>query len=308
MSQRTKAIYIMGAGRSGSTIFDLLLGSGATTVSCGELCHLHTAGWLKNEFCACGTPVGECAFWLEVRALLKADAKCLDANEFIECQKRLERTRSLLKPKALRQNSEFESYLHTLSSLYNAISTASGKPVIIDSSKKHVRALYGSMLKDVDFYVIHLVRDSRGVAWSKAKSLKKDMAAGVQSDQNPKPVTDTAQQWLIANILSSLVARRTGKRCIRIRYEDFVSDPVATLKQVESFAEVDLADSIECATGKRAVAASHAVAGNRLRMKKDLSLKPDMEWTEKLDANQERAVWRRTSWLLKRYGYQRTPG
>src|SRR3712207_8630396 len=50
-------------------------------------------------------------------------------------------------------------------------SAVSGKPVIVDSSKSPARALALGMVPGIDLYVVHLVRDGRGVATSLRKTL-----------------------------------------------------------------------------------------------------------------------------------------
>src|SRR5437773_1697066 len=49
-----RVIYIMGAGRSGSTLLDTILASHPEVVGVGELVNLHSAGWTAKEICACG--------------------------------------------------------------------------------------------------------------------------------------------------------------------------------------------------------------------------------------------------------------
>ena len=69
-----RIIYIVGAGRSGSTVLDTVLGNHPDAVSVGELSNLHRSGWVNNEFCACGEPADGCGFWNEVRsAWMKAN-------------------------------------------------------------------------------------------------------------------------------------------------------------------------------------------------------------------------------------------
>ena len=67
MSEAVRVIYIMGAGRSGSTLLDTVLANHPDVVGVGELVNLHSAGWTSNEVCACGKLGTECDFWTRVR-------------------------------------------------------------------------------------------------------------------------------------------------------------------------------------------------------------------------------------------------
>ncbi len=53
-------IYILGNSHSGSTLLGFLLSAHPDVVNLGEL---KGRTWLKERFCSCGHPVGECAFY-----------------------------------------------------------------------------------------------------------------------------------------------------------------------------------------------------------------------------------------------------
>jgi len=61
MQARPKILYIVGAGRSGSTILDIALGNSPEICSSGELVRLPERGWLDDQYCACGERVKRCA-------------------------------------------------------------------------------------------------------------------------------------------------------------------------------------------------------------------------------------------------------
>ena len=68
MQARPKILYIVGAGRSGSTILDIALGNSPEICSSGELVRLPERGWLDDQYCACGERVNRCAFWRDVKS------------------------------------------------------------------------------------------------------------------------------------------------------------------------------------------------------------------------------------------------
>ena len=62
-----KITYILGAGRSGSTVLERLLSSAPDVVGVGEVATLWRQP-LSDLTCSCGAPAPECAFWTDVRA------------------------------------------------------------------------------------------------------------------------------------------------------------------------------------------------------------------------------------------------
>jgi sulfotransferase family protein len=307
-SQKRKVIYVLGASRSGSTLFDIVLGTSPEICSSGELIHLPDRGWLNNEYCACGRRVNECGFWRDVRSRFTARLGPGAVERFLGLQHRFERMRFLLLGARLLRDPEFQEYLRELDWLLLCVLEACGKRYLVDSSKKQVRAFYLSMAADFEVYLVHLVRDSRGVAWSKAKAFAKDERRGVQRDLRPAPVARTARHWLLTNLVCSclfLFSHRRRGRYLRIRYEDFVAEPAAVLRRIGEFCEVDLAEPIRKLREGAALRVEHTVAGNRLRMDGPVRIRPDLEWREKLSPGQESTVWRWTGWLLRRYGYAR---
>src|SRR5690606_31136679 len=61
---RQKVVYIVGAGHSGSTLLDLILGTHSRIESVGEikrLERLYSGG--KGSGCTCGEPFTACAYW-----------------------------------------------------------------------------------------------------------------------------------------------------------------------------------------------------------------------------------------------------
>ena len=63
---RVKVLYIMGWGRSGSTIMDNLLGGIDGFFSVGELGYLWERGLVEGRRCGCGRLLRDCEVWSEV--------------------------------------------------------------------------------------------------------------------------------------------------------------------------------------------------------------------------------------------------
>jgi hypothetical protein len=61
--------------------------------------------------------------------------------------------------------SRLQDYLVGLEKLYQGIRAYTGSKVIIDSSKSLLYGYLLGMLPTIDLYVLHIVRDPRGVAY-----------------------------------------------------------------------------------------------------------------------------------------------
>lgn len=305
MDKKIKVLYIMGAGRSGSTVLDILLGNHPEIESVGELTNLIGQGWKENLYCACGTRTKDCSYWSAVRTEWENHIDiCMDDYEKLQGQ--FERIRYWHRYSfgGVRTDPHFHSYAQQTQALFQAIQKVSGKPIIVDSSKNPVRAMALSRVSGIDLRLIHLVRDGRGVAWSFYKAFKKNLEGGVQNERPSTPISKTAAYWLMVNVLSERVRKRNPLyKSIQIRYEDFVSDPTQALNQIGNLIHCESQPLIQILHQNEALEPGHIVAGNRLRMSGSIKLKADTEWMQKLPMKERRTFQILAGWLLRRYHY-----
>ncbi len=64
--RKQKFVYILGTGRCGSTIFEILLGSHPKIQATGEFHGLPFPKWMPGTICACGLTYNVCPFWSQV--------------------------------------------------------------------------------------------------------------------------------------------------------------------------------------------------------------------------------------------------
>ncbi len=298
--------YIMGAGRSGSTVLDCILGNHDRIESVGELCNLPRSAWLNGEYCACGQPGDVCPFWQDVRRDWTRRIGHEDIEGFIARQRAY--GRFLAVPRLLKErngaSARFRAYARETRALFEAIHSISGKPIIVTSSKGPARALALSMVPGLDVRLLHLVRDARGVAYSSGKAFRKNIAGGVQQDLSSTPVWRTAVNWLLYNVESEVVCRmlRPGMS-IRLRYEDLVSDPATAMERIGGLLNVDTASLTRRLNAGDDFGFGHAVAGNRVRMVGRIRLRHDRQWVTALAAGQKRTVQLVAGLMMRRYGY-----
>ncbi len=303
---KLKVIYILGYGRSGSTILGSLLGQHAQAVNVGEMVQLPNEGWRLNNYCACGQRGNDCHFWSEVkhRWLQLSDLGSVD--EYISMQRRylgVSASLPYIRPNAGSEPENLAAAQAT-AALYRAVAEVSGKNIIIDSSKLPQWAFAVSAVPDIDLRVIHLVRDGRSTAHSLAKTYQRDDVAGVQMDILGRPVWSTAFRWSVYNLLSEYFITTSRVPSLRLRYEDFTSNPSAALDNIGHLADMDYAAVAADVKAGKPLLAGHAIAGNRLRMNREIHLRSDDSSISKLNTVDEILFWAASGLMALRYGYR----
>ncbi|MCA9470425.1 MAG: sulfotransferase [Nitrospirales bacterium] len=307
MGTDAKVLYIAGYGRSGSTLLERILGQFEGFFPVGELETIWHYGFVDNHLCACGQSFSDCDFWQSVVKEGLQPGHDFDLNEIAAIKKylRFRRVPQLSMPclTTTKMRNALSQYARLRSRLLSAIQKVSGAKVIIDSSKSPVVLYALNEVDHIDYHVVHLVRDSRGVAFSwlrKKPALISKNKAHYLSRFN---VASSSLIWSEYNLL--IEAYGQSKRLLgRVRYEDFIADPKGeTLKILSGLGEKqgDLEfleqSSVEFKT-------FHSLNGNPMRFQKGkVQLAPDEEWKQKMPKVKKAMVTAMTYPLLARYGY-----
>jgi hypothetical protein len=90
-----------------------------------------------------------------------------------------------------------------------------------------------------------------------------------------------------------------------IRYEDFVINPSLILNKIGNLVGEDMSGLLTGATLNHSGQDRHTVGGNRIRMQKDIRIKPDFAWLEKLSDQDRKLFWGMAGWLARQYGYKK---
>ncbi len=304
-----RVLFIMGCGRSGSTMLDTILGDHPRTASFGELCYAAEKAYLNGAYCACGEWGFACPFWASVRRQWAQRTGTSNVARFASLVRAVESRKLWLSRAAGRwrsPGSPFHEYARLTQAFFHALRAVSGKSILVDSSKRPARALALSMIPGLDVRLVHLVRDVRGVVWSARKHLEKNERAGVSNEDHGKTTWRTALVWNSANLLSEQVRRRfPADHSVRIRYEDYVADPRHALERIGSVADLDFSAVAAKLAAGVPLEIGHAIAGNRMRMAAEIRLRADREWISKLSPRQRWACWVLSGRQMKRYGYPR---
>lgn len=324
-----RVLYVGGFGRSGTTLIERLLGELPCVCPVGELVHLWQRGVLAGERCGCGVAFPDCPFWRRVGAIAFGGWHNVDVERVTSLRRQVDRNRFIpvlaasAGPPSFRR--ALDEYLSMYLQLYTAVAEASGCQTIVDSSKLASLAFCLRWCDDLDLRVLHVVRDSRAVAYSWTKRVRRPDAEISRSDgpsvrapaagrsyMTTYPPTSAAMRWNIQN--SALhVLTRTGTPTSLVRYEDLVRDPERVLREVAAFAGIPLgAAALRFLGGDDAdrqadLSAAHTVSGNPMRfLSGRIPIRQDDAWQAAMPIGQRRAVTALTLPLLGRYGYVRS--
>ncbi len=203
---------------------------------------------------------------------------------------------------------ELAEYQEHYRRLYAALHEVSGKRVVVDASKWPAQGLALARSADLDVRLLHLVRDVRGVAFSWAKSgVARPQAVGERTTMAVHPVARTAARWSAFQTEAEVIGR-VVPHYHRLRYEDFVADPAASVLRARRRLQLDSGcDGLEHLDGSSAtLGASHGIGGNPSRFRVGVqTLRLDEEWRQAMSPRDRRTATWVAMPVLARYGYLR---
>ncbi|MCW2757416.1 MAG: hypothetical protein JWO46_1162 [Nocardioidaceae bacterium] len=300
-------VFLAGVGRSGTTLVERTLAEADGVTALGEVIHLWERGVLRDERCACGEPFSGCPFWTKVGDLAFGGWERGRALRMVKLRARVGPTsrvpllRAGVPEDLVRDAIE---YADAFTRVYAAAADVSGD-VLLDSSKRVSLAWILHRADTVDLSLLHTVRDPRGVATSWLRQTVRPEAVDDSDRLMPthRPAR-LAMLWDVHNLIIESLGRRVPSA--RLRYEDFVADPVGRTGALLSGAGIADDPRRWVSPTSIRLGTSHSVAGNPMRFRLgDLAVRPDERWREELPPAARRTVTLLTSPLLRRYGYHR---
>lgn len=220
-----KVVFILGIGRSGSTLLDLMLGSHPDAFSLGEISKL-------PEIVAHGKTIAaldDSHFWDDTFTLGELNQLVAGLRN-----QRLHQHIPLSVERFVRERLGRDQILNPYTVLFEKIQ----KPVLVDSSK-YLSWIRGR-LKAREFrdrhlktYLIHMVRDGRAVVNSYSRIYPNRTIAQISHD------------WLktVREQTQFFEDFRLGPK-MRVRYEHLSSDPEGCLKNVCALLGIDFVPSM----------------------------------------------------------------
>lgn len=260
--RKYKIIYIIGAGRSGTTLLDIVLGNQAGVFSAGEL----------NRYCKRLTKPHDprdnavSNFWETVSNQI--DLEDFSANSLALFES-LEYHSSIFKSSNYKANKV--EYFRFNQLLFDSISKKiGGDSIIIDSSKYPLRGKYLSELFGDNISFIYLKRSPVSVV----KSFQnKDV-------EQPSKTPFQANLYLLGvNWLASKLVRNLSKshKVSIVKYEDLCNSPVSVLECISKDLDIDLSYLIQKIEIGNALDVGMLFDGNRLRLQESIKIKKTQE-------------------------------
>jgi len=301
-------LYIVGHHKSGATALGAVLAGHPEIFFAGELYRFPTPIWTPGDptrLCSCGVPILDCPLWSPVRRDFERGHSLAELREG---QVRFERWLALPRTLLARGTTQpaLERHADAMEALLRTLVSKSGSRVIVESSLGALRGwiyrLNGPQRISVKY--LHLVRDGRALLWSESRLKDTPESGGAWVRWPPVVIA----RWVGMNLLAMLLCSQDRGRYLRVRYEDLVTDPRATLQRIAEFSGVDLTDVIAKVEARVPIPMRHIAAGNRNRLKGSIVLQGDFGWTTGLPRVSRAVFWLTAGWLARLYGYRRHPG
>jgi hypothetical protein len=286
-----------------------MLGELPGFVSTGEVRFIWQRGLVENRLCGCGEPFRECPFWRSVGEEAFGGWDALDAEEVVALDRAVNRHRYiplLLAPRLSRGfEARLQRYVDILGALYAAIERVSGGACIVDSTKDPPFAFLLERVPTIDLRIVHLVRDSRGVAFSWTKQVRRPEKDEVVRFMDTYHPVEMGVRWVVYNACFHLLGR-LGVPRLMTRYEEVVASPRREIERMVALAGADVdREAFDFLNGRRVeLGVHHTISGNPMRFQRGaIELAVDEEWRSRLSPVHRRMVSLFTFPLLVRYGY-----
>ena len=304
-SGKIKVLYIAGEGRSGSTILGNILGQVEGFFHIGELRQVWIPGFIQNMPCGCGVPFRECPVWRAIFEKAFGGTDQIDLEELFQRYQDGSRTRHIPRVLLPGGNAFLKSrlgiYLPTIARLYRAIRDVTASEVIVDSTKRPIDAFVLKIIPDLDLYIVHLIRDSRAVAYSWTR---KKRQTGTDQFLPRRGPAQSSLTWNLFNFATPLLQTSRSNRYLRLRYEDFVDNPRTATKNILDFIGRKSSTAPFVSDREAELTTNHGIMGNPDKFNVGrIMLRADTEW----EAQMSRWDWLSVTmltwpWLLQ-YGY-----
>jgi hypothetical protein len=197
-----------------------------------------------------------------------------------------------------------DEYTERTTRVYEAVAEVADADVVVDSSKAPGFAVTVGRIPGARVHLIHLVRDSRGVAYSWRRKVVRPETGEQGPDMPTYGPARIAVEWMLWNAVLEVLGR--GRRT-RVRYESLIEHPSIELPRIAKRAGGN-PDAIagEPALRGEDVGVHHTVSGNRVRFHKGpLELRVDDEWKTSMPRRDRTIVTLMTWPLLLAYRLSR---
>jgi hypothetical protein len=252
-----KIIYIVGDGRSGSTLLDSVLNNTEKSISIGEFSRFWTRYIEGTSNCGCGKNICHCDLWSKIikETELKFSISLGDIEKRIFQLRYFKNFKNIDK---FINDPEWREFCNLIKYVYQRIFEISESEIIIDSSKYPSWGYFLYKLNFTDFYFIHLERRLADVAnsWKKIQLLPEynyDVFMPVKSNFT------ILKSWIKIKFLCDKIKKEAGNKYIFVHYNFFCLHQNKFFARIESFLNIYLKkDDLKFKE-------NHAIGGNPMR-------------------------------------------
>jgi len=255
MNKKANLIYLLGAGRSGTTLLATLLNNHEDIETLGEM-HQFIEYVVEDKDCSCGEKLSSCSTWNLSPSLPGSDVK----DQRLYCENK-ESHKNI--PSLILSRKENKRYNSIQERIFSSVSEHRKSKWYLDSSKYIARYLLLKKSKKLNIKGIYMVRDPRGVINSFSKK--------VQTSKRP---LSAILYYNLINFFGELVSR-TNKDILKIKYEDLVESPEQVLDEIYKHVFGSSKASVKMPEYSTM---PHIVGGNRIKTKKKIHLSKDTDW------------------------------
>jgi hypothetical protein len=298
--KKLKVLYIGGCGRSGSTLLGDILGSTNGFFFAGELNLCWEANIKLGRTCECGLSIAECQVWGAIFEQAFGDLKKLDIDRMYQAWKTNVRHRYLLQI-ITGKSQDRQYYMEMLNQLYSAIGEKFRPQILVDSSKVPTYLFNLSALSIIELYVVHMVRDPRGVAYSWRRT-KINPDTG-----KPMPklsIYRSSADWLALNGLTAFLSKMRKCKYMRLHYEDFVLRPRDVSLQILDFVGIGEKELPFVDEHTFRISAGHTLIGNPSRFQRgNVRIALDTKWRSNIDKKERWIISMLTLPMMLHYNY-----
>ena len=304
MQEKPRIACVTNTSFSGSTIFSLLANAHPQVVALGDGLNpriLRSRG--ASFLCSCGERLQDCEFWTNVFAStgkrgvpFSLDDSNLRYSYLHPIADRIigryhdDPVRAATRWAAQRFWPPYKRHveLHTARNVAfaRAVLECSGKEVYIHNTKPLLMYYYLRQNPSLDVKCINMVRDARGFVYSAVK--------------RGSSVKGAALRWRkYHERVATLSEPLDSRQLYTLKYEELCGNTVSALQDVFGFLGVERLELSNVIRPEE-----HHIAGNDLRLKKELEVRLDSSWQENLSAADVRLIESICRTKCEELGYQ----
>ena len=326
-----RVLYLSGLDRSGTTLLERILGELPGVAPLGEVVHLWRRHLIDDERCGCGLLFSACPFWHAVGEHAFSGWSNVDLDRVLALREAVERARHLpslaapwLPP---RRRELVREYAGFYARVYQAAAQVASAQVVVDSSRHGALALCLRWSPEVELRIVHVVPDSRDIGNPRSrKSVRPGSGTGEDGARSGRAALLRSAQTTAFDVLTRCgIAHwstrpsaeettrpaedtpRPAQLC-RLRYERLLANPIGAVRDIATFAGLEVADESLGFLHRDSVhlGPAHIAAGHPMRFATGrIPLRPDGGWRSQSAPRRRAVVAAMSSPLLTAYGHAR---